>query len=535
MADNVKAAKKLNLAISLEEQSLYHVHFLKAVDSRVDLKNPALLRRALFRYERFWLPLAAEHVKEKLTAPLDIEWMWHCHMLCPTAYVKDCNSVVGKVIDHTLKSIHAFKAGQDHTRKLWAQMYPEEPFDIGINDSFDSREMENFISKISYSLLAAAERQGLFYYQVSLPHFLNSKFLHHALQRYKQFLYMKTKLPKEFLVPCYDIDLIWHSHQLNPLAYGKDMDHIIGHLFNHDDTVNDRSEGSKLAVADNKTREHWKSFYNENFALFGAMYRGMPPQGFLYQITRDEMMSFTTKKCDITFDSISLHHPDMSAKTWKNYVIDCVTAAGNKNAGRWFRTQGSAGTFDEQQLKKTWTKLGTFHFLSKKENNLLFDAQEKVGFAFCKSKTVVGKGTLNMLSFVENYNPGAANDGSTISKTIQMGQATVDVKLLTSPIKPDASLLFLDQGKYENSIIPENIKQLWGPVALERLPAGVDNKCQVATHGYVYSYVTIAILIVYNQVNTHKASLRPAQSSYCNESEYKMNSIKQKSVLTFLI
>ena len=28
------------------------------------------------------------------------------------------------------------------------------------------------------------------------------------------YLYLKKKNPKTFLVPCYDMDLIWHSHQV---------------------------------------------------------------------------------------------------------------------------------------------------------------------------------------------------------------------------------------------------------------------------------------------------------------------------------
>lgn len=483
MASNKKQAEKLHFSVNLEQQSLYHIQFLKAVDENPLLKDPNILRRALYRYERFWLPLAAEHQKDKLSAPLDIEWIWHCHMLCPTAYVKDCNAIVGITVDHALKS--EFRNGQNNAKTIWSNMYPAEPFEISSNDRFDGREIEQFSSKISYDLLAAASRQGVFYYQVSLPHFQDDKFLKNSLKRYKQFLYLKTKFPKEFLVPCYDIDLIWHSHQLNPIVYEIDMKKIIGHLFNHDDTVNDRSEGSKLAVADNRTRENWRGFYNENFALFGAMYRGAPPQGVLYKISPDEMMTFTTKKCNITFDSLTLHHPEMSEQNWKNYGVDCASAAGNKTAGRWFRSQGSSAVFHAEQKSKTWSNLGTFPFMTKKENNVMLDAREKIGFAFCRSKTTVGKGTLNMLSMVENYGPDSPNTGSSFDKKVQMGQATVDLKFHTSPVQADVTLLFLDQGRYENSIIPENIKQLWGPVALERLPPGKDNKCQVASHGYV--------------------------------------------------
>ncbi len=50
--------------------------------------------------------------------------------------------------------------------------------------------------------------------QVSLPHYRTTKFLVRALQRYQMFLRLKKLYPEEFLVPCYDIDLIWHTHQV---------------------------------------------------------------------------------------------------------------------------------------------------------------------------------------------------------------------------------------------------------------------------------------------------------------------------------
>jgi len=66
---------------------------------------------------------------------------------------------------------------------------------------------------------------------------LDRTFLRTALDRYKQFLYLKTKYPNDVLVPCYDIDLMWHSHLLNPVAYYNDLKESLGALFNHDDTV----------------------------------------------------------------------------------------------------------------------------------------------------------------------------------------------------------------------------------------------------------------------------------------------------------
>ena len=51
-----------------------------------------------------------------------------------------------------------------------------------------------------------------------------------------------------FITPTYDIDLVWHSHQLCPASYKTDMLSVLGCMLNHDDTDQDRQPGSKLST-----------------------------------------------------------------------------------------------------------------------------------------------------------------------------------------------------------------------------------------------------------------------------------------------
>ena len=97
--------------------------------------------------------------------------------------------------------------------------------------------------------------------QVSLPHYRHKQFLKNAVNRYKKFLHLKRVESDAFLVPCYDFDLVWHAHQLHPVTYNADTSRILGRMFNHDDTVNDRTPGSKLSDSDAKTRQLWKDNY----------------------------------------------------------------------------------------------------------------------------------------------------------------------------------------------------------------------------------------------------------------------------------
>ena len=63
--------------------------------------------------------------------------------------------------------------------------------------------------------------------------------------RYAMYLHLKSKHPDTFLVPCYDFDLVWHAHQLDPVTYAADTKAVLGKLMPHDDSVNDRSEGER--------------------------------------------------------------------------------------------------------------------------------------------------------------------------------------------------------------------------------------------------------------------------------------------------
>ena len=165
--------------------------------------------------------------------------------------------------------------GLEKARVLWTKAYPGEPFEVELNTP--DVDVPSFESKIHYDIAQACSRQRVFYYQVSLPHYGDEKFLINAVERYKHHLLLKQKDPEAFLVPCYDFDLIWHAHQVQPIIYRNDTLRILGKVLNHDDSVNDRQPGSKLMVSDQLTRQRW-SLSGKKFELNGAMFRGEPPQ-----------------------------------------------------------------------------------------------------------------------------------------------------------------------------------------------------------------------------------------------------------------
>ncbi|CAN6927351.1 unnamed protein product [Brassica oleracea] len=88
--------------------------------------------------------------------------------------------------------------------------------------------------------------------------------------RYKAFLYLikqnGEKTIKPICVPTYNIDLIWHTHQLNPSSYYKDMVKIFGNILQHDDTADsDTSEGMNLDTVYSRTTAQCEETFGQRY------------------------------------------------------------------------------------------------------------------------------------------------------------------------------------------------------------------------------------------------------------------------------
>lgn len=265
-------------SLDLVDLALKHLEFLKHIDKNGDYyySSDLVTRRAALRYELYWLPFyksltEAGESPKNLYPAYDIAWIWHCHVLSPTDYAKDCKQVYGAHLDHFCFSKNEIEQKQEYTRRLWEKNMPNVPFNDDINIPLNL----NYASKLTYDVVAASERQKKFYYNVSLPHFANKKFLELCLTRYQKFIYLKQTNPDLFVVPCYGIDLIWHTHQLNPVVYVQETKKWLnGRIMPHDDTVSDRSVESPLTNSFNKTKEAWFKTFNEPYNFAGGMYRG---------------------------------------------------------------------------------------------------------------------------------------------------------------------------------------------------------------------------------------------------------------------
>ena len=90
------------LGIDLIQAAKNELEFLKLVDDYPTLCKGPVVKNAIRRYELFWLPFASRCGSSPAlqAAPLDIEWVWHVHMLAPFHYEQDCLNIVSTVLDH---------------------------------------------------------------------------------------------------------------------------------------------------------------------------------------------------------------------------------------------------------------------------------------------------------------------------------------------------------------------------------------------------------------------------------------------------
>ncbi|CAK5054407.1 unnamed protein product [Meloidogyne enterolobii] len=253
----------------------------------IDRKAPVLYDRivvanAIRRYECFWLPAQASKPDLLNIPPLDVHWVWHVHMLSPVSYREDCAAICGTVVDHKLLSADEIQQRYEQSVSAWNNFCPEEPYE------FLSSSSKPYKQKSKYDIVEAVQRQRNFNYQISLPHYTSPRFLNDAIDRYINFLQLKQTYSDQFLTPCYDFDLVWHTHQVHPEDYFRNCVAIFGSLLKHDDSINDRNKGSKLLRGEAFTKKAWASHFKNNFWRRGCMFRGHNAPAFLCLESDDE-------------------------------------------------------------------------------------------------------------------------------------------------------------------------------------------------------------------------------------------------------
>ncbi|KAL2654252.1 hypothetical protein R1flu_022380 [Riccia fluitans] len=295
----LQAAQYINLSVDLIGAARRQLSFLRAVQCVPGLHRGPAVSVAIRRYLNFWMPLAADRVtgvkkasregSKALLPPFDIQWVWHCHRLHPVAYRKYCTTQFQQVIDFpTLTDAEDEASARERCRIIWTERYPKEPFDIlphirklatgqvySIDENEDIKDADDDNEE---ELVSSIARQSTFYNQVSQPYMWDEQFLRVALQRYKCFLHLLGKSEGKILcVPTYDIDLIWHAHQLSPLAYANDTHALFGRIMDHDDSL-EKGPNSKLDQGFQDTLRLWENTFGQPYERAGAISQGTQPR-----------------------------------------------------------------------------------------------------------------------------------------------------------------------------------------------------------------------------------------------------------------
>ena len=451
----------VTISIDLPKAMRKQLDFLHEVDANPWLHSEPYLRNAIRRYETCWLPLAASC--SNLQPPLDVHWVWHVHMLAPYYYETDCLALVNTTVQHDLPEDQ--RRGLTTTRQLWEERY-SEPFMVDSQSELDDR-LQKYRTRCSYDIKAAVSRQKVFYYQVSLPHYRDNKFLGTAVRRYKKFLFLKQQNPNAFLVPCYDVDLAWHAHQLRPDAYKKDTTACLGRMFNHDDNVGDRSPNSKLSEGDRNTRQLWKAVFGEQFAISGAMYRGEPPCGKLDTLDEEDILKLSTNVSRVSLKGIRLENLEDGQN-----IQTKLTVEGETSSKCLMKHRGPLTDFAGEKQFTLDTRV---------HNTLKLTVKRKKGLFHCGHSTQLASFKVP-LSGAINSKTVAFNLADETRKETHP-RATITAALGKSRCRP--IVLKLELGSFEKVSNPEHIEQLWRPGPLQQLPPGVPNTLYVANHRLV--------------------------------------------------
>lgn len=118
-------------------------------------------------------------------------------------------------------------------------------------------------SPFALDLVGAVIRQGTFVQKMDNIDWLHSPALaatmNRLIEKYKVFFNIMVKYPDHMAVPTLDVDLAWHTHQLDPLRYFAFSTMTTGKTFiDHDDKV----EESKLSDGFEWTNRMYKKLTN---------------------------------------------------------------------------------------------------------------------------------------------------------------------------------------------------------------------------------------------------------------------------------
>jgi hypothetical protein len=113
--------ESFTFSVDLVKLAQKQLEFLQYIDTAQLFYEQDLMKKALYRYEKIWLPMYASLVftAKDVYPPMDVAWVWHYHLLSPTHYYNDCQKAFGRQLDHACCRMSTIKRKQTNTRDMW--------------------------------------------------------------------------------------------------------------------------------------------------------------------------------------------------------------------------------------------------------------------------------------------------------------------------------------------------------------------------------------------------------------------------------
>ncbi|CAB4267367.1 unnamed protein product [Prunus armeniaca] len=183
-------------------------------------------------------------------------------------YVIDCASLYRRILDNKNVVSSTQRTCKTKTEEIWNKLYR-------------IRKIYAASESTKYASFSSQKANPALCYQVSRSYVNDNLLLKGAVAGYKE-----TEIGLlSTCVPTYDIDLIWHSHQLHPASYDKDLVAIMRKVLEHDDTDSDRTNCQKLDVGFSEITKQWEEIFSTRYWRAGAMYHGGAPSPLTISLT----------------------------------------------------------------------------------------------------------------------------------------------------------------------------------------------------------------------------------------------------------
>jgi hypothetical protein len=256
------------ISLDLVRATQNELGFLMSVDAKREfLQDPALLSAAVQRYETCWLPMQVAEPDLTVVPPMDVYWVWHCHMLNPTQYRRDLMALFGAVVDHFYWSDRRSEPKVRRSAEKWRRFNPHEAYDIKESAIFASCRQGSapkYQQQSDYDILGATVRQMRFIDRMlSILTRSNddAKVVDDAVDRYTKYLFLRHKYPNELLSPADDFDLAWHAHQVHTAQYSGDSEEIFGFLLPHNDNI----QRNEMPGRYKRAEELWRAEFGSDY------------------------------------------------------------------------------------------------------------------------------------------------------------------------------------------------------------------------------------------------------------------------------